>query len=186
MIDAHLRNSTGHRTVRKARSLLLTSGLVRYEAVFHNYGTIPAGCASGGGGCWYWLVRVYSLRHYSAPRPTISLSRIILTLSTHGDFIVLPNWYIRPLAPRYSIPLSLIILTLSQPVNAILIMPSTRLDKYQFLSHWFDSTRVQPGRKGNKTCEVRILQSSSMVGGWSTHSVTPPSFVVVSLCSFKI
>ena len=51
-----------------------------------------------------------------------------------------------------------IILTLSQPILAL--MPSTWLgsDKYQFLSHWFNSTRVQIG-----TSEVRIPRSSSML-----------------------
>ena len=35
--------------------------------------------------------------------------------------------------------------------------------RYQFLSHWFDSTRVQ-------TREVRICRSPKMEGGCSTHS----------------
>ena len=49
--------------------LLLTSGLVRYEAVFHSCRTSP--------------VREYQLA----------------TVCSHGDFIVLPPWDFRALAP---------------------------------------------------------------------------------------
>ena len=66
---AHLGNGTGRRTVTMAAPLLVTSELVRYEAVLHSCGTSPVG------GKRYRLVTVH----------------------THGDFIVLPQWDIRPL-----------------------------------------------------------------------------------------
>ena len=84
---AHLGNGTGRRTVRLAVPLLLTSGLVRYEAVRHS-------CTVVEGAGLYWL----------------------LTVHTHGNFIVLPQWYIRPVASWPAIPFSYIILTQSQPV----------------------------------------------------------------------
>ena len=54
----------------------------------------------------------------------------------------------------------------------ILIMLSARLDinKYKFLSHWFDSTRVG-------THEVRIPQPTKMGDGRSTHLVIPSHLV---------
>ena len=72
---ADIGNGTGHRTAIMAIQLLLTSGLVRHEAVLHNGGTSPA--RGGGGGCVHRLV----------------------TVCTHGDFIMLPYWDIRLLAP---------------------------------------------------------------------------------------
>ena len=39
----HLWNGTGRRTMKMAASLLLASGLVRYEAVLHSCGTRPVG-----------------------------------------------------------------------------------------------------------------------------------------------
>ena len=49
----------------------------------------------------------------------------------------------------------------------ILIVPSARLgsDKYNFLSHWFDSTRA-------RTCEVQIPRSHN----W-THSAIPSDLI---------
>ena len=49
-----------------------------------------------------------------------------------------------------------------------LIMQSTWLgsDKYQFLSHWFDSTKV-------RMHEVQIADSPKTEDGRSTHSATP-------------
>ena len=49
----------------------------------------------------------------------------------------------------------------------ILIMPSARLgsDKYQFKSHWFDSTRF-------RSSNLRIPQSPKTGGRCSTHSAT--------------
>ena len=44
--DAPFGNGTGRRTATLAAPLALTSGLVRYEAVLHSYGTNPVG---GGG-----------------------------------------------------------------------------------------------------------------------------------------
>ena len=43
---AHLMNGTSHRTVAL---LLLTSGPVRYEVVFHSCGTSPVVVVGGGG-----------------------------------------------------------------------------------------------------------------------------------------
>ena len=56
----------------------------------------------------------------------------------------------------------------------ILIMLNTRLgiDKYQFWSHWLDSTRVW------WTHECRIIQSPKTGDGRSTHSVIPSSPVI--------
>ena len=63
----------------------------------------------------------------------------LVTVSTHGDFIVLPHWKTGPPAPLPDIPLNHIILRLSQPV---LIMLSTWLisDKYKFYTSlvWLD------------------------------------------------
>ena len=64
----HLGNGTGHITVTLTAPPLLTSGLVRYEDVFHSCGTSAVGRGE------YQLV----------------------TLCTHGDFIVMPYWDIRP------------------------------------------------------------------------------------------
>ena len=50
---------------------LVTSGLVRYEAVFHICGTSPVG----------------------------EVGSQLVTVYTHGDFIGLPHWVIRLLAP---------------------------------------------------------------------------------------
>ena len=48
---AQLGKSTGRRTATLAAPLLLTNGLVRYEAVFHSCGTSPVGRRG-----WYRLV----------------------------------------------------------------------------------------------------------------------------------
>ena len=55
MLDAHLANGTGRRTVTMAAPLLLKSGALRYEVVLHSCGTSPM----GGGG--YRLVTVIGL-----------------------------------------------------------------------------------------------------------------------------
>ena len=68
---AHVGNSTGYRTATLAAPLLLTSGLVRYEARLHSCGTSPV----GGGG-----------------------DRLV-TVRTHDDFTVLPRWDITMLVP---------------------------------------------------------------------------------------
>ena len=44
LLDTHLGNDTGRRTVTVAAPLLLTSGLVRYEAMLHTCGTNLVGC----------------------------------------------------------------------------------------------------------------------------------------------
>ena len=59
----HSGNGTGRRTVTFVAPLPLTSGPVRYEAVLHSCVTSPVGDG-------YRLV----------------------TVRTHGDFIVLPHW----------------------------------------------------------------------------------------------
>ena len=67
------------------------------------------------------------------------------------------------------IPLRHIILTLHQTdLFRVLIMPSAwrGSEKYQFLCHWFDSTRV-------RTHEARIHQFSKTEDGCSTHSAVP-------------
>ena len=58
----------------------------------------------------------------------------------------------------------------------ILIMPSAWLGtgKYQFKSHWFDSTGVKTHGVGIRNCKVQIPRSSSMGGGCSTLLVTMP------------
>ena len=43
----HLGNGTSHRTVTMVASLLLTSGLVGYEAVLHTCGKKPSGRSVG-------------------------------------------------------------------------------------------------------------------------------------------
>ena len=43
----------------------------------------------------------------------------LVTVHTHGDFIVPAHWKTRPLAPWPAIPLSHIILTLSKPVRVL-------------------------------------------------------------------
>ena len=67
----------------------------------------------------------------------------LVTVHTHGNFIVLSQWgkRIRPPAPCPNIPFSHIILILSWTAP-VLLMLSTKLgsDKYQFSCHWFDST----------------------------------------------
>ena len=40
---AHVGNGTGRRTVTLVAPVLLTSGVVRYETVFHSCGTKPSG-----------------------------------------------------------------------------------------------------------------------------------------------
>ena len=82
----------GNSTVTTAAPLLVTSGPVKYEVVFYSCGRSSV----RGGGEEYWLVTVH----------------------THGDFIVLPHRQFRPPAPSPATPLSLIILILSQPVLA--------------------------------------------------------------------
>ena len=60
----------------------------------------------------------------------------------------------------------------SASFHCFLPYPSAQLgsDKYQFFSHWFDSTRV-------RTCEVRIARSPTTGDGCSTHST------ILSNCS---
>ena len=69
LLDAHLGNGTGHRTVTMVAPLVLTSGPVRCASQLSDKPSKVRG--------WYQLV----------------------TAHTHGDFIVLPHWDIRPPAP---------------------------------------------------------------------------------------
>ena len=70
LLDAHLGNGTGSRTVTMMALLLFTSGPVRHKAVLHSCGTSP----------WRDGYR-------------------LVTVCTNGDFIVLPHWKTRPPAP---------------------------------------------------------------------------------------
>ena len=113
----------------------------------------------------------------------------LVTVCTHGDFIMLPHWRTRPLAPwpiqsHYPI-------TESTSPCPILIMPSTRLgsDKYQFLSHCFDLTRIRKCRVWIQTHNFRNLRMGS---GRPAHSATPTgcrqqscAFVSVSVSTLK-
>ena len=65
LFDAHLGNGTVRRTVTMMAPLILTSGLVRYEAVLHSCGTSPGGerlptCDSAHS---WWLYSATSLEH---------------------------------------------------------------------------------------------------------------------------
>ena len=82
---------TGCRSVAMVAPLA-SSGLARCKVVLHGYENKPI-----GGGGLYWLVTVW----------------------THGDFIVLPHWNIRPPTPWSAIPLSQIFQTLTELVIAL-------------------------------------------------------------------
>ena len=108
----------------------------------------------------------------------------LVTECTHGDFIVLPYWYTRPLTPWPTIPLSRIILRLSQPV---LIMPSAKRgsDKYQFKSHWFDSTRVRKlrGLDSNlRPSDSPISQNSRQM----LYSFGHPNWLIITKYCLRI
>ena len=90
----------------------------------------------------------------------------LVTVYTHADFIVLPNWEIRPPTPWAKIPLNPIILTLSEPVpSPTLMMLSTRLqcDKYKF-----DKSLVWLDREANclsprrEDCSLPIRSSCTV------------------------
>ena len=68
VIFTHLGHGPGD-GIAKLAAPLLTSGLLRYDAVLHSCGTLAG---------WYRLV---------------TGDRVV---PTHGDFIVLPQWDIRP------------------------------------------------------------------------------------------
>ena len=70
-------------------------------------------------------------------------------------YIHILSWCVTSI--RAITPLSIIILTLSQP---ILTMPSAWLgsDRYQFLSHWFDSIRVF-----SKTIKIKAYTGGKVV-----------------------
>ena len=58
-----LGNGTGRRTVTMMAPLLLTSGLVRHEAVLHSCGTSPVGGGGVGSAHSWQLNSAASLRH---------------------------------------------------------------------------------------------------------------------------
>ena len=89
-IVVQLGNGTVRRTVTMTGPLLFSSGLVRFEAVLHSCLTSP--------------------EEDRYP---------LMTLNTHGDFIVLPHWNTWPLAPCPAIPLTHINLILSEPDLAL-------------------------------------------------------------------
>ena len=68
LLDAHLWNGTGHRIVTMTALLLLTSGLVRYEAVLHGCGTSPVGRWVLT--CDWWLYSAATLDHQAAATMT--------------------------------------------------------------------------------------------------------------------
>ena len=85
-----------------------------------------------------------------------------MTVCTHGSFIVLPPWEARlPTRPHFPDP---------EPTSLCPILIMLRAwfgsDKYQFLSHWFDSTWVS-------THEVPIPRSPKTGDGRSTFSPIP-------------
>ena len=110
-----------------------------------------------------------------------------VTMHTYGDFIVLSHWDIRSTGTMTCYPTPYHYPD-TEPITPcrILIMPNARLgsDKYEFSSHWFDSTRAKTCRVVIRTRKVQIPQSSSMGGGCSTHWATP-SGVPVSLCTYR-
>ena len=87
---AHLRNGTGHGTVTFVALLLLTSGLVRYEVVFHHScGISPVPTCDS---VYSWQIYIAgSLGHQAANTMTRypSLSLIILTTSPCPVLIML-------------------------------------------------------------------------------------------------
>ena len=135
------------RTVTMTATLLLTSGLVSYEAVLHSCGTSPVGqwvptCDSAHS---RWLYSAASLEHQA-----VSSMVCYPTQSHYPDT--------EPTSPC-----------------PILIMPSTRLgsDKYQLYSHCFDSTRVRKLRSGFEPATFLNARSPRGGGGHSTRSATP-------------
>ena len=93
---------------------------------------------------------------------TAKVTSGLVTVRTHGYFIVLPNSETMPPAPCTDIPLSHIILS-PYPSNAERL---ARKRQVSIISHWFDSTRVP-------TRDVQILRSPATRDGCSTHSAIP-------------
>ena len=92
-----------------------------------------------------------------------------MTVCTHGNFIVLPNWQIRLLAPWPDIPLTNSEWTSPCP---ILLMPSAWLgsDKYQFYKSliWLD--RESNSRSPTHTWGRRSTDSVTAPGFWHMSS----------------
>ena len=113
LLDAHLGNGTGRRTVTMAALLLLTSGPARYEAVLH-------GCVTsllGGGTDLCQCTLVVALLCCLTGTSGCQYHNLYPTQSHYPD---------------------------TEPTNPfpILIMLGAWLesDKYQFQSHWIDSS----------------------------------------------
>ena len=103
----------------------------------------------------------------------------LVTLRTHGAFIVLPHWETRPPAPW----LSHLILTLSQPVlsyPAIIILQSAWLgsDKYKF---WKSLALLDQCSN-----TVWLPQSPKMGDGCSTYSANPSGWHSTVTGSIKL
>ena len=70
------------------------------------------------GRLWDSMVGYWGFTSLQHLRPYQGRYRLV-SVRTHGNFIMLPHWEIRPLTPWPDIPLSNIILTLSEPVLAL-------------------------------------------------------------------
>ena len=101
----------------------------------------------------------------------------LVIVCTHGDFIVLPHWETMPPMWWPVILFSHIILMLSP--FPILIIPSgwQQSDMYQFLSHWFDSTRVQipwsPKSGDRRSTQLAIPSGPPLPTAVVSHIVLP-------------
>ena len=153
LLDAHLGNSIGCRTVTIMAPLLLTSGLAVYEDVLHSCGRRPVGwrvwtCDSAHS---WWLYSAASREHQA-----------VGTMTCY------------PIQSHYPD---------NEPTSPcpILIMLSDTLgsEKYQFFSHWFDSTRVRKlqGPDSNRRCSDSLIFQN---GWWTLYSFGHPNW----LCGF--
>ena len=100
-----------------------------------------------------------------------------MTVCIHGDFIILPQWKIKPPVPWPDIPLSHIILTLNQPVLAqqswdFLISQNGRRTLYSFGRFLAVSVVNYPwhgGIEGGEGCQIT---SPFYPGPWA--AILPP------------
>ena len=116
-------------------------GLLRCKAVLHGYRTSPLEgfvlMCDSAHSCWLYSAAL--LEHQAA-----------------GTMTCDPTQWYYPDTERTS-------------PRPILIMWSTRLvgDKYTFLSHWFDSTRIRKREERIRTKDFQISRSPRMGGGHS-------------------
>ena len=91
----------------------------------------------------------------------------LVTMHTHGDFIVLPHWETR--VTRYPTQSHHPVTKPTSPCP-LLIMPSPRLgsDKYQFLRHWFDLTSVR----------IRVFESHDLLNREMDAQLIQPAHLV--------